>query len=170
MNKQLQLFLNHNDEVKFTFLLKKMMPDLCILNDNVWRIKPDVRDRIEDCSSGRVYLFKGLIDKLPILKRENGDMEGPISGCVVQVLRPFLKEDVVYSGRIAADFDDDDKAMKNFVSSVWKCTKSLGTIGVLTQDKTINKNYLIGESLSDAIRSNSLHIADRATGIHFRLK
>jgi len=169
MKKQIQLFLNHEDEIQFTAMLVRAVPGMVFLNDNVWPSIPDQRNGIEDCSSGRVYLFEGPLDILPTKKRKAGDLEGPTSGCVVQVLRPRVKEGVIFSGRVATGFDDADGRMKSFVSKIWKCLEQVGIRGVLTPGGEVNRNYLIGKNLVEELKGGSVCIADRATGIQMRL-
>ncbi|MEI8045219.1 MAG: hypothetical protein WCL11_27655 [Verrucomicrobiota bacterium] len=169
MKKQLQLFLSREDESAFTALLKESVPRVVFLNDNVWPGAPDTRESIEECTSGRVYLFEGPPELLPTARRRTGELEGPTSGCVVQVLRPLLKEGVLLSGRVAVGFDDGNYTMKLFASRVWKCTKQLGVLGVLRPDGSIDKHYLVGRHLIQQLKKGSARIADRATGLPYAL-
>ncbi len=169
MKRQLQLFLSVEDEKALSVVLKETIPAIVILNDNVWPVTPDRREGIEECSSGRAYLFGGPIDSLPIFRRKNGELEGPISGCVVQILRSILKDDVLFSGRVAVGFYDEDNAMKTFVSKVWRCVKKLGAVGVLTPEGDIDKGYLIGSNVAAKMEKGTIRIADRATSILYQL-
>jgi len=169
MTKQLQLFLNSEDEKCFTTALRKSVSGISFLNDNVWLNVPDTRGGIEDCASGRVYLFSRPLCCLPTARRKTGELEGPISGCVIQILRSLLKDGVLLSGRVAVGFNAADNEMKLFVSKVWQCVSRLGERGVLRPDGGIDKNYLVGHHLIKQVREGTLHIADRATGIPYEL-
>lgn len=167
MKKQLQLFLTRDDESELSRLLKTEFSDLRFLNDNVWRETPDCQDGIENCDSGRVYLYRGSLDQLPTARRKTGEIEGPIAGCVIQILRSLEMNDVLLSGRVAAGFDDNDLEMRQFASIVWKCVKSVGTQGVVRPDGRTDKNYLVGRHARVAAVEGLIRIADRAVRMEY---
>ena len=170
MNKQVQLFLNLEDETRWTRILKASIPTIKFLDDNVWEGSPNVQSGIETCRSRLVYLFDGDLDSLPTLIRKSGETEGPTSGCVIQVIRPLIREEnTVLSGRVAVGFDTNDVHMKTFVTKVWASLKALGHLGVVGPDGTINKNYLVGNDLQSRVRLGEITIADRATKIPFTI-
>jgi hypothetical protein len=169
MKKQLQLFLAFDDERRLSDILKSEIPNVRFLNGNVWVEKPDVKDGIEYCESGIVYLYAGDLDALPTMRRKDGRLEGPAAGCVVQILRPLIQDGVLLSGRVAAGFKDDDSAMSDFVSKVWNCVMKIGRLGVLRPDGRKDRNYLVGEHVKKMKSSNELRIADRAIGMFYEL-
>lgn len=170
MNKQLQLFLSLEDEIRWSGILKASIPALKFLNDNVWAGAPEERKGLEFCLSGRVYLFNGDVNCLPTRIRKTGETEGPISGCVVQVIRPALTENnTLLSGRVAAGFDANDYEMKSFVTKIWQTLKELGELGVVRPDGDIDKHYLVGADLFSKIKAGNLKIADRATKLPYVL-
>jgi hypothetical protein len=169
MTRQLQLFLTYQDEAELSRLLRNEFPGIIFLNDNVWPHSVDCRDGIEQCDTGRVYLHIGEPTALPTMRRKDGSLEGPVAGCVIQILRSKKEDGVLLSGRIAAGIDDADEKMRDFVLRTWKCVKKLGEIGVLRPDGRIDKHYLVGRFTSEAIATGTLKIADRAVRMHYEL-
>lgn len=162
IKKQLQLFLTERDETALSRCLVDAVPGITFLNDNVWPEHPDCRNAIEECKSGRVYLYLGLLEELPTGTRKDGQLEGPIAGCVIQILRPRWIDGVLLSGRVAVGYFEGDTHMKDFVSVVWKCVKKLGKVGVVRPDGRIDKNYLVGEDTQTRVEKGEFTIADRA--------
>ena len=169
MKNQQLLLLHLDDEIHWTALLKASIPDIRFLNDNVWTRAPDERNGIEDCPSGRVYLLDRDPASLPTIRRETGELEGPIAGCVVQVLRPRVLDDLVLSGRVAAGYHDGDESMKALVAKIWPTLTKLGTIGVLRPNGEIDKQYLVGTQLAIKVRAGEAKMADRATKMSYEL-
>ena len=169
MKRQIQTFLTQEDESTLSKILKGEFVGIKFLNDNVWPQRPDTRDGIEMCDSGRVYIFDGELDEIPTFVRKSGELEGPAAGCVIQILRSSLADGTLRSGRIAAGIDDQDHQMREFVQKVWKCLKEIGEIGVRRPDGDIDKHYLVGRSAKQAVADGELVIADRAVGMKFEL-
>ncbi len=167
MKKQLQLFLALADEIQLSACLKAEIPGIVFLNDNVWTASPDCRDGIEECDTGRVYLYAFPLETLPLAGRKNGDLEGPIAGCVVQILRTTEKDRILLSGRIAAGIDDHDDQMRRIVDNVWTCLRHVGKAGVVRPDGRIDRNYLVGHHALRLLKEKSLRIADRAIGMYY---
>ncbi|REJ64953.1 MAG: hypothetical protein DWQ31_19835 [Planctomycetota bacterium] len=167
MKKQLQLFLTPDDEVELSAILKEEVPGIQFLNGNLWQEYPDCRDGIEYCETGIVYLYFGSLEQLPTMRRKDGRVEGPTAGCVIQVLRPIVKDEVLLSGRVAVGIDDDDDHMRDFVSRVWRCVRSVGKIGVVRPDGKIDKHYLVGHHARKTVADGMIKIADRAVGLHY---
>lgn len=167
MMKQLQIFLTTKDETRLSGLLRSEFPGIYFLNDNVWPDHPDFREGVENCDSGRVYLYRGFLEEIPTMRRKDGQLEGPIAGCVVQVLRPITKDGILLSGRVAAGIDDNDERMREFVSAVWKCVKQLGRLGVLRPDGKVDKHYLLGLDAREKVMNGYLRIADRAVRMDY---
>jgi hypothetical protein len=170
MKKQVQLFLSLEDEIRWSRILKMSISNIKFLNDNVWTGPPDERQGIENCLSGRVYLFDGELESLPTIVRRTGEIEGPISGCVVQVIRPALLEDnTLLSGRVAAGFETNDARMKALIAKIWESLKTLGSMGVLRPDGEIDTNYLVGTDLHSRVKRGEFQIADRATKLSYKI-
>lgn len=168
MKKQLQMFLTLEDEVLLSECLRCEIPGILFLNDNVWTVSPDCRSGIEDCHTGRVYLFASHLEQLPIARRKNGDLEGPIAGCVIQLLRTIEENGVLLSGRVAAGIDDDDDdQIRDLVDKVWKCVKRVGRVGVVRPDGKTDRNYLVGYHAKKLFADNSVRIADRAIRMNY---
>ena len=169
MTKQVQIFFTPEDEAEFSRVLVENVEGLHFLDDNVWLDSPDSRNGIEECSSGRAYLYSGDLEQLPTRRRTDGRLEGPVAGCVIQVLRSQASDQVLRSGRLAAGVADDDAGMRDFVVNVWKLAKRVGKVGVLRPDARVDKNYLVGNAARRAVSDGDLVIADRSVGIYYKL-
>lgn len=167
MQKQLQLFLDSEDEADLSKLLANRFPGIRFLNDNVWKAAPDCQEGIEKCGSGRVYLYNGSLEEIPTIRRRNGDLEGPTAGCVVQILRTIEKEGVLLSGRIAISIGDNDHEMRDFAKGVWTCVTKVGKVGVLRPDGKVDKHYLVGRHARKKVEDGEIKIADRAVGMTY---
>lgn len=165
MQKQLQLFMVDTDELELSRLLTHDIPGIRFLNDNVWPSTPDSRQSIGECSSGRVYLYRESLEDLPTMRRKNGDLEGPIAGCVVQILRSLERDGILLSGRIAISIDAGDKQMLDFANRIWKCLTRIGKVGVVRPDGRIDQNYLVGTNTKKRVAEGAVRIADRAVGM-----
>jgi hypothetical protein len=95
-------------------------------------------------------------------------LEGPISGCVVQLLRCRCDDTVLLSGRVAAGIDDGDQWMQSFVAVVWHNVLRTGRRGVVRPDGQIDRNYLVGNDAREKVVSGDLQIADRAVRMLYR--
>lgn len=168
VKKQLQLLLTSRDEADFSTFLKSSVPSITFLNDNVWHDLPDVRPGIEECDSLRVYLYDRPLESLPKFRRKNGDLEGPIAGCVIQVLRPRENDGVLRSGRLAVGFDRTDDRMRRFVNSVWKCVKQVGMFGVVCPDGRVDKHYLVGRHAANESAASRLRLRDGSVEVYFK--
>lgn len=166
MQRQLQLFLAEKDESDFSALLIKQFPGILFLNDNVWSVSPDCRVGIEECDSNRVYLYNGTVDTLPVL-RAGDRLTGPISGCVIQILRCRKNAGTLLSGSIAVGFDTDDEQMRYFVNGVWKSLKKVGRIGVVRLDGIVDKHYLVGTHAQREAADRTIEIVDRSVRIRY---
>jgi hypothetical protein len=166
MQRQLQLFLSRQDESDFSRLLIKQFPGILFLNDNVWSISPDCRAGIEECDSNRVYLYNGTIETLPIL-RAGDRLTGPVSGCVIQILRCRNRGGALLSGSVAVGFDKDDEKMRRFVKGVWKCLKRVGTIGVVRLNGIVDNHYLVGIDARKEAVDRVIQLVDRSVEIRF---
>jgi hypothetical protein len=166
MQRQLQLFFKEKDESNFSALLIKQFPGILFLNDNVWAVSPDCRAGIEECDSNRVYLYNGTVDTLPVL-RAGDRLTGPVSGCVIQILRCWNRGETLLSGSIAVGFDKDDQQMRRFVNGVWKCLKRLGTVGVVRLDGIVDNHYFVGINARKEALGRSIELVDRSVGIRF---
>lgn len=169
VTKHVQLLLSLEDEIRWSGLLKSAVPGIKFLDGNVWAEGPEDRGGIEACSTGIAYLFNGDLKLLPRRSRVTGDVEGPISGCVVQAIRCRLVEGVVLSGRVAVGFEKGNGAMEEFVGKVWGTLKEIGRRGVYCEDGSRNSSYLVGHDLRDKVRSGVVGIGDRATRTRFYL-
>lgn len=169
MKKQVQVFLNEDDEALLSRSITCHVPGVHFLNDNVWAQYPDIKEDLHLCDSGRVYLFDGDINDLPLRCRADGRIEGPISGCVIQFLRCRREGTLLLSGRLAVGFDRHDTNMKRFASRVFDCLKSISLVGVTNPEGHIDEHYCVGQDTRRAVEANELQLADRGTRLRFAL-
>ncbi len=168
--KQLQVFMTEHDESEFSELLKRNISGIMFIDDQVWANTPVVREDIVSCQTGRVYLYNRQIEDLPTIRRKDGQIQGPISGCVIQFLRCIIKNGQLRSGTIGVGYNKDDLSMKDFVTRVWRILKSMGKIGVRRMDGIVDKHYLVGKDARDQVLQGDLEIADRSViGLRYEL-
>ena len=165
--RQLQLFLTPEDEAVLSSQFLSAIPDLIFLDDSVWPVHPVQRPAIQDCVSGFSYLYPGDIDALPRITRKDGQMEGPISGCVVQFWRPTLKGTEMRSGRIASGIESNDARMSGIVNTLFKIVRKYGTIGVVRPDGDVDKNYLVGKHARELAERGDIVLVDGAVGMPY---
>lgn len=169
MKSQIQLFLTKKDEENISKLIQSKFDIIHFLDDNVWAKSPVSRKGIECCSSMRCYLYNRDISTLPTYTRNDGSVEGPVSGCVLQILRSKLdKENILYSGRLAVGFQNDP-LMKVFYNQVYDIVKKNTYLGVQRMDGAFDKNYRVGYDAADKVKSSILKLADSGTKIPFLL-
>lgn len=169
MKKQIQLFLTTRDEERLSELLSAAIESISFINDNVWRESPDYKEGITQCDSGRVYLYGGDRQSLPIRRRKAGDVEGPTAGCVIQLLRPKAVGNELHSGRLAAGIDEKDVFMRDFVNDVWKTLRKIGTRGVVRPDGRTDRQYLVGADARNRALEGQLRLLDRAIGMPYTI-
>lgn len=167
MKKQKLLFLIPEDESQFSRELKACIPNILFLNDNVWNNRPDCRGGIEQCDSGRAYLYGGDLSELPTIRRNVGDIQGPASGCVIQFIRSKVVDEELVSGEIGVGFNASDTHMKEFVSQVWKCLLRCTTTGVARADGTIDNHFCIGPAAKRQACADEIQLVDGGRIIRF---
>lgn len=152
MKKQVETFINEDDERLFSDLLIEQCPNVVFLDGSRWQDEPLVKKRLDLCSSNNVYLWnKDICHELPTLRRADKQLQGPVSGVVVQCMRCRVDSDcLLLSGRFAVGFEEDDVSMANFFSIVLKTLRSISENAVKIFDieaghateKTVKAYYL----------------------------
>ena len=184
MKKQLQLFLLSSDEAALTKLLLEQRPGLQFLDDNVWSSHaPAVATSIDRCSSPFVYLWdRSIVDPLPTMRRQDGQLVGPASGVVIQLIRSRFSGDSLLSGRIAVGIGTDDSErdskMTSLAKETWKIVKSFTSNHLSAVDPTsgavVRLDVVEYRAGPNAIRwvseSPSHFLKDRSTQNFFRLR
>jgi len=121
LKKQLQVWLTRCDEGVVSKLLREKISPITFLDDNVWKTGPAIRQDLPSCQSRFIYLWQpGLAETLPTRLRNDGQVEGPTSGVVVQYLRSELHGSTLESGRFAAGSQNPTAAYRAFVALVWR--------------------------------------------------
>ena len=128
MKRQVQIFMNVEDEKDFSDLLKHKFQQITFVDGDVWSSsKPPEKSSIHLCASRTVYLWdKAVIPVLPTTFRPDQQYEGPTSGVVIQFSRSILKDSLLFSGRIASGIDEKNmlfEATIKFVNETWRLLK-----------------------------------------------
>lgn len=161
------MFLLPEDEAQLSHEFRTCIPQITFLNDHIWPEAPDIRDSIERCDTGRVYLYAGMLADLPTQRRQVGDVQGPASGCVIQVLRSKVVDDELVSGSIGVGFEQTDHQMYEFVSLVWKCLRQFASLGVKRADGTVDKKYFVGPHAKQQACAGEIRLVDGGRIIRF---
>jgi hypothetical protein len=91
---------------------------------------PVLASSIATCTSPFVALWdQGIVASLPFYARKDGKFEGPMTGCVVEINRSTMRDNLMLSGRIAQSIGGPDVqlvgAMRQFVADIWKVLKAM---------------------------------------------
>lgn len=170
MKNQIQIFMTNQDEEALSQFVKNTFHDTIFLNGNIWKGQPDIKKTLTECNSGLSYLFRGNSRNLPTFQRKNGNLEGPIAGCVVQVLHSRLVKKELISGRVACGFSSSFPETKELFRSILGFLKSNGKIGVLRLDGLVDRNYLVGNHAKAGFFQDRFTLCDAATGLEFLLQ
>lgn len=174
--RQLQTFLIEEDERDFSHLLCRMYPDVVFLDDNVWDGGPHSVTSIEKCISTYCYIWnKAIFPELPIFVREDGRLEGPASGVVIQFQRSRIDEEGdLLSGRIAVGYDTSGEEFCSFVDGVWKILKKVSTVGVCYAPTSgpvdfsrVIGQYVVGLAAREAFEKGRLNRLRHTSTYHY---
>ena len=111
-----------SDEEEFSASLLQRSLRIRFVDDNIWpQPAPRVARSISECQSRYVFIWDPMVvAELPIIRRLDGNYQGPQSGAVIEFSRSSINGDEMLSGRIAVGFDEANTHMKEFVSTVWE--------------------------------------------------
>jgi len=131
MKEQVQLFLTIEDEIALSNRLCELRPGVLILDGNRWdSTVPKIARSIDKCETNYAYLWdKNILSELPYFSRGDGQFEGPQTGCVFEIWRSRLRENLLLAGRFAQCIGHTDPlvvaAMYRFADDVWKLLKKM---------------------------------------------
>jgi hypothetical protein len=172
MIKQTQLFLAIDDEEAFSSAVRVIRPCLAVVDDSRWSTSaPPIVPSIAACSSGFAFLWdQGIVERLPVLARDDGRFEGPQAGVVIEVSRSRRIDNLLLSGRLAVSVSTGvsgkrvAEAMEQFAADVWKVMKAV-TAPVVTVDPSTGS--VVRERVSE-YRAGHHAVAWANTGVdHF---
>jgi hypothetical protein len=166
-SRSTQILLTTEDETSFSEALVASIPNLRFLDGQRWKIQPRVVPSIQECSTNLCYLYDGALEDLPTLARADGQLQGPTSGCVIQICRPISQGDVLRSGSISTGYFTSDERMVRLVKATWKVLKAIGTMGVVRPDNQIDRHYLVGHFAKRQSLEGSLRLRDRSVEIFY---
>jgi len=131
MNQQIQLFLSTDDEVALSSALLAVRPRTVFVDGNRWDTPvPVLASSIATCSSWRTFLWdQSIVASLAFYARNDGQFEGPMTACVVEITRSTMQGNLMLSGRIAQSLGGPDAQlvadMHKFVADIWKALKKM---------------------------------------------
>jgi hypothetical protein len=178
--KQIQTFMTTRDEDDFSSLLKTNHPQIEFIDGNLWSSsEPPLITSISKASGNYVYIWsRGVLNPLPSLKRPDGKVEGPSSGCVLQFTRTIENEGTLRSGRLAAGCTRESPyftKLKMLVHVIFRALDEIVTkeiVQVHPHTKAIlNHNvsaYVVGKAAIEWCKEDSNRLLkDRSTEVYF---
>lgn len=143
------LFLASTDESYLEKRLRSEVPEIAFVDGSTWKTQtPPEREDLRSCQSSIVFLWdKSACRELPFMVRNDGTVQGPTSGVVIQYFRSVEKDGVLLSGDIGIGYKKNDQAMAAFVKKVWRILKEMNAGALESFDPTT------GVSLDSAIRT-----------------
>jgi hypothetical protein len=142
MKEQVQLFLSVEDEIALSEALRQLRPQMHFLDGNRWpTAKPVTASSIDKCATNYAYLWDSSIVKdLPYLLREDGQCEGPQSGCVLEIWRSRPSDNLLLAGRFAQCVAHADPAVEaslhRLARDVWDVIKRMTKQPLVVVDPT----------------------------------
>lgn len=131
MKEQVQLFLSIEDEIALSKSLCVLRPGVSFLDGNRWdSTVPKTATSIDKCATNYAYLWdKNILSELPYFSRGDGQFEGPQTGCVLEIWRSRLRDNLLLAGRFAQCVGHANPlvavAMKGFADDVWNLIKKM---------------------------------------------
>jgi hypothetical protein len=178
--KQIQIFMTTRDEDDFSSLIKANHPQIEFIDGNLWsNSEPPLISSISKASGNYVYIWsREILDPLPSLKRPDGKVEGPSSGCVLQFARTIENEGTLRSGRLAAGCTQESPyftKLKMLVHEIFRDLNEIVTQEVVqvqpnTKEILNHKvfSYVVGKAAIEWCKENSKRmLKDRSTEVYF---
>lgn len=135
------------------------------MDDNVWTGKPNIVNSIDDCKTEYCYIWnKDITPIIPTITRNDGRIQGPASGVVIQFERCRIdSSNNLLSGRIAVGYNSGDEGFGNFVNNVWKILRNFACNGVFYKPQygpvdmsRIIKEFSVGDTAKSAVYSKKI--------------
>jgi hypothetical protein len=121
-------------------------------------------------ASDVIYLWSPrVVSVLPFNRRQDGTVQGPTSGVVIQLERSRFVAHELRSGSLSVGFAANDPTMEQFVNQVWKVLRQQTSdrIETLAGDR---HPYRIGQDAARWARESPQHrLRDRSVDLYFRL-
>jgi hypothetical protein len=168
---QRQTFMTPTDERLFCDLLRAKRPRLRVLDGHVWQgSEPAVCVDIPSCRTNQAGLWDPeAFPHVPTIVDSHGQVVGPQTGPVVQVLRSvYAAPDLLLAGRVASGWHDGDDAAAAFAKDVWAvlqrvCARRLFEVA----SKENASMYKAGDDAAHRSRVQALRLRARSSEIYF---
>lgn len=169
--KKVELLLLPEDEVDLAAAIRAQFPRVLFVDNRRWsRLDvPPAYDSIADCGRIAAIWNRAISPTLPAVVRDNGVIDGPQTGPVVQWLRSYVDEDaILQAGRWAASNDPaSDGPMIEFVKEIWKILtkkttnklRRAGAIGGPVTPSVSERQFRVGRRALDAVAQGKLILA-----------
>jgi hypothetical protein len=174
--KVAEVFFTKADELLFQENVSQLVPDLLLLDDDVWKDgHPVCRKTVVDCRSDIIFLWSPTACPcLPSKTFANGVTRGPTSGVVIQWVRGTEKRRFLTSGDISIGYNKDNAHIANFASKVWGVLDGMSSGQLVlfdphtgkSQTKRI-KTYVIGPDAYNRAQKGLL-LKNNATDVFYR--
>jgi len=170
--KQIWFFLTEDDEAAIADTLLERLPSVKFIDEWRWEQVdvPPVRPSPLDCDRMIGLWATDIVAAVAGVARENGTVDGPDIGAIVQWQRCQRLGNALRYGRWAAAYESSDKPVAAFVRALWRvmddCTtnKLVRTSGDLANPNRSERRFRIGEKARDlASRGEILLKADQLT-------
>jgi len=169
--KRSELLLLPGDESELAGAIQMQFPSVRFIDNRGWESIDSYpsHESILECSRTAAIWSPDISPVLPVSVRENGAIDGPQTGPVVQWLRSFIDHDGnLQAGRWAASGDPEkDGEMIAFAQSIWKLlmrqtTNKLrrgGSLGFPPQPNVAERQFRVGRRALEAALSGEIVLA-----------
>jgi len=169
--KHSELLLLPEDELELAGAIQALFPAVRFVDNRRWEAvdSPPSHSSILECSRTAAIWNPDIFPKLPTSVRENGVIDGPQAGPVVQWLRSFIDHNGnLQAGRWAASNDAETEGeMVAFAQSIWKLlmkqtTNKLrrgGSLGFPPQPNIAERQFRVGRRALQAALNGEIVLA-----------
>jgi hypothetical protein len=144
--KRTEVLLLPSDETLIEDALRKTYPRVCFIDQSAWeRVEiPPVRGSIQDCGENAAIWNPDVAPEIWGTARQNGRVDGPQVGPVIQWLRSRCRNGRLEAGSWAVSVDPRrNPEMEAFAKDAWKILQGL-TSNKLVSGGSFSRAVMIG--------------------------
>jgi hypothetical protein len=170
--RQILFFLTQEDELAVAEKVVERLPAVKFIDEWHWEEvdSPPVRDSLLQCDRMVGIWPSHIVHSIHGVARQNGTIDGPDLGVIVQWRRCWQVGNDLKAGRWAIRSDPSDKAVAGFLRTLWAVMEEstgnrlIRTSGDLTTGDRVERRFRVGkEASSRASRGEITLVADRLT-------